>query len=141
MTDIFANELAGMTMVGAYSDTYPYESGNCFSVIASDGKEYKIVNFAAENFEALHQFDCKLPVKIRVLSERHAVIHDERIPDDWYQGKFCEVCCPERLLPIPQQLRIEREKAQGFRQSYGERSYKIDFEKKPKWECRPVTEF
>lgn len=108
MSDLYAKHLTMMTLVGAHSDTYPYKRGNCFSVMATDGKEYKIVNFVAENFKALHKFGCASPIKIKVLAGKTAVIHDDRIPANWYRKDFCEVCTPASLLPMPQQLAHER---------------------------------
>jgi hypothetical protein len=44
-----------------------------------------------------------MPVQVHLLSERIGIIHDPRIPDEWYDKRYCEVCCPESLLPFPQQ--------------------------------------
>ncbi len=37
------------------------------------------------------------------------------IPDNWYNTAFCEVCCPDSLLPYPQLLRHKRQELQGVR--------------------------
>lgn len=116
--DMKAVGVTGYTLVGV-SGSAPHKRGNCFSVAADDGAEYKIVNFVYENLEALQEAGLTWPIGIRALSARIAVIHDHRIPDDWYQTQFCEVCCPKALLPLPQTLRHEREIMQGVREEHG----------------------
>lgn len=87
---------------------------NCFGVETSDKKGYRIVNFYVEKLEELlKNKTVKWPVKIKTIGERTAVISDSRIPNDCYRTDFCETCCPRDLLPLPQQLRREREIARG----------------------------
>jgi hypothetical protein len=96
----------------------PHKSGNCFSVGTSDGKKFKIVNFIYENLDHLITAgQLTWPVQIYCLSGNIAVIHDLRIPDGWYSPSFCEVCCPESLLPAPQVLRNRRSEARGDRKT------------------------
>ena len=109
---LYATSVAGHTLLGV-SGSFPLDYGNCFTVHASDGETYKIVNFVLENLEKLSELGVGFPFKMRIIRGRVAVINDERIPDDWYQGKFCETCCPVDLLPITQQLRRERHIACG----------------------------
>ncbi len=103
------------TCVGFNADKYPAEHGNCFSVEnVTDGKGFKILNFIHENLAELMREGLTWPVRCQSLSDRHAVIHDERIPDSFYERWFCEVCCPVDLLPSPQLLRRERWIATGY---------------------------
>ena len=98
-----------VTLVGVHYDKYPFPSGNCFDVKAEDGKVYNILNFNNENLKHLLKTTrLKWPIEIHPLSERHAVIHDPRIPADYYSAKFCEACSPYDLLPLPQKLALAR---------------------------------
>lgn len=103
-----------VTLVGVHGK-FPYEHGNCFSVEAVDGKDYRIVNFVHENLEGLKKYGIKAPWKIRPIGSGCAVIVDSRIPDVCYMDRFCEVCTPKSLLPYPQRLRIERAIDNGSR--------------------------
>ena len=100
------------TLVGA-GTSRPAKSGNCFSMAADDGKSYRIVNFYIENLEYCCKHGITLPVKLQVLEEGLATICDARIPDEWYAPDYCKVCCPERLLPAPQQARLARWRERG----------------------------
>jgi hypothetical protein len=111
---LMALRVTNVTLVGAYGD-FPMERGNCFSVFAADGNEYRIVNFVHENMAHLKGRRISLPIQIRALADNIAVIHDPRIPDEWYAIRFCETCCPNSLLPLPQALAHERQEAQGVR--------------------------
>jgi hypothetical protein len=115
--DLKATAVTSHTLVGVLGKP-PHDSGNCFSVTADDGSEYRIVNFVYENLKALQAAGLTWPVDIRVLAGRTAVFHDRRIPHNWYQSRFCEVCCPKALLPLPQLLRHEREVMQGVREEH-----------------------
>ena len=97
---------------------------NCFSVVTDQGKHYRIVNFyldsgfiqhpgSKKGLETLLKEGLTWPIKIAVLSERIACINDPRIPDSEYRDEFCEVCCPQELLPMPQRLRKARRIASG----------------------------
>jgi hypothetical protein len=97
-------------------------AGNCFAVRTEDGKHYDVVNFYLDdNFfdkkkglETLLKEGCLTwPVKIAILAGRTAVINDERIPDEHYRSRFCEVCCPPDLLPVHQRLAKARAIAKG----------------------------
>lgn len=106
--------VAGSTLVGYCTDEYPIEYGNCFSVATEDGKNYRILNFGLENLEhLLAEKGLTWPVKIVVLGERHAALSDERIGDRWYWPRFCSVCTPRDLIPLPQLLENDRDEARG----------------------------
>lgn len=107
MTGLKATCVTSITLVGVEGKP-PLARGNCFSVRAEDGREYRVVNFVYENLEALLAEGLEWPIDVRTLDSRTAVIHDKRIPNEWYSTRFCEVCCPNSLLPLPQQLRQER---------------------------------
>jgi hypothetical protein len=97
----------------------PYKRGNCFSMQTDDGN-FNIVNFVCENMEhIIKEKKVKLPIKLQAISERQAVVNDERIPREWYSESFCEVCCPESLLPLPQRMKIWREEESGKRVNKG----------------------
>lgn len=103
------------TLIGT-SDERPSFSGNCFSVKADDGKYYRIVNFNMENLEALIELGLKWPIECEALADgRCAAVMDGRIGERWYSDRYCEICCPEELLPITQLQRHKRECARGAR--------------------------
>lgn len=94
-----------VTLVGYAAHSFPMESGNCFSVIAEDGKEYSVVNFNYENLkELLKREELEWPIDVLPISENHCVIADHRIPIGWYSAKFCETCTPRHLLTPQQKL-------------------------------------
>lgn len=117
MNDLKAIEVTRYTLLGV-SGKFPFDGGNCFSVIADDGNEYRIINFVYENLEHLLAAGLTWPIGIRALTESVAVFHDSRIPDDCYPSRFCDVCCPKALLPLPQTLRHERNVMQGIREEH-----------------------
>ncbi len=96
-------------------------SYNCFSVLTTSGQHYRIVNFNHRNspfddhtgLETLLKNGLTWPIKIAILGPGTAVIQDERIANEHYLTRFCEVCCPMDLLPIPQRLHKAREIAKG----------------------------
>jgi len=108
--------ITSQTLVGIGGERgFPFQHGNCFSVRTEEDKIYKIVNFCAENLEELVHRGLEFPFQILPLSEHVALIHDSRIPDNWYQHRYCEVCCPEELLPHPQQMAHKRQEERGER--------------------------
>ena len=126
----FATSVTWVTTVGVYIKEYPTEWGNCFSVIADNGGEYRIVNFCYENLEEVIRRGLGFPFKIKLLSDKHAVLHDERIPDNWYSSSYCESCCPKELLPVNQLDTHERQIARGQRIER-EHNVTIDMSKVP----------
>lgn len=130
--DPVALQITSHTLVGVYTaGGFPVAHGNCFNVLCSDGKERAIVNVALENLEEAIKRGVTWPIKIKRLSDRHAVIHDERIPDNWYGSGFCEICCPKELLPVDQLLAHERQIARGEREEHLG-CVCIDWSKRPK---------
>ena len=117
MKKIMATKITEHTLVGIPSKDFPIEGygGNCFSVKAEDGSLFRIANFGLENLKEAERRGVKWPIEIKPLSDRIAVIHDSRIPDNWYSDSFCEICCPRDLLPLPQLLRYERQIDRGER--------------------------
>jgi hypothetical protein len=113
-----AKHVTNYTLVGV-SDERPTERGNCFSVKDHDGSEWRILNFNYENLEALETLGLEWPVQCKSVSEHLAIIQDPRIGERWYSKRYCEVCCPESLLPVTQQQRHEREEMRGQRQTLG----------------------
>ena len=104
MNVVNALRVGSVTCLGIIDKTFPIEYGNCFAVGIGQGKWYSIVNFKHENLEELlFRKVISWPIKISPIDEHRAVIFDERIPDEWYSRRWCETCCPEELLPIPQQ--------------------------------------
>jgi len=94
----------------------PLKHGNCFDLHTEDGKYYRILNFVYENLDyAIEHNLITWPIKILPISKRYAVIHDSRIPNNWYCLEFCRVCTPVDLLPFPQQLERTREIESGIR--------------------------
>ena len=102
-----ADCITTQTLVGSYGK-FPRQFGNCFSVRAC-GKEYRILNFKVENLEHLiEKRGLSWPVQIHVLSDDCAVLHDSRIPHDFYSSEFCACCTPYDLLPLQQKLHLAR---------------------------------
>jgi hypothetical protein len=102
-----AVEITTTTLVGYHykkEEQFPRPRGNCFSVEVPDHGEYRIVNFSYENIKEAVRRGVSWPIKILPIGRRVAVLHDARIPWDWYDSKWCETCCPDRLLPPPQRL-------------------------------------
>ena len=118
------------TTIGIWKGEFPIKNGNCFSVMCSDGQSRRIVNFALENLEEAISRGVSWPIEVKALTDGIAVIHDSRIPDDWYQEGFCEICCPRDLLPVPQRLAHERQIARGERVE-GPRDIAIIISKRP----------
>lgn len=95
------------TLLGVVTKKYPVSHGNCFSMVADNGKSYNIVNFVCENLEeAIRREKLTLPVTLHILGDvdnsKTAIMYDERIPTQWYSNKFCSVCTPVHLLPTCQ---------------------------------------
>lgn len=125
------------TLLGYLSDARPQEYGNCFGVhLEGNAGAMKIVNFNLENLDALvKEHGLTWPIKVAQLGiasygYRIGVIHDERIDNRWYQTRFCEVCCPDELLPITQKLQHARDEALGARRSCGNGGVVYDFTKR-----------
>ena len=113
-----AISVSSYTLVGVIENKFPFKGGNCFSVTGDDGQYYRIVNFVHENIEELIKLGTiSFPIQILALSECIAVINDPRIEDEWYLTRFCEVCCPTSLLPLPQILKHDREEMRGDRET------------------------
>lgn len=108
-----ALQITWSTCVGVSRHERPQPHGNCFSVLADDGKDYRVANFNLENLEALIVKGLTWPIPIKALDERNALIHDPRIAERWYDSEYCEICTPRELLPAPQIDRREREILRG----------------------------
>lgn len=112
-----AVRIEGHTLIGVGRDERPSNHGNCFSVQGDDGEGYRIVNFNLENLEALQKLGLTWPIPCKIIEGRVAIIHDGRIGERWYQNRYCEVCCPESLLPVTQKQEHERDEMRGRRKS------------------------
>jgi hypothetical protein len=88
---------------------------NCFSLETESKKDIRIVNFYLEDLEYLLKNGLTYPVKILLINSKIGVINDERIPDEFYNERFCIVCTHEDFLTLPQQLEIERDIVLGKR--------------------------
>ncbi len=109
-----ALNVTSCTLVGFIGDEYPMKSGNCFSVNIGEAGTRRIINFNHENLEELiARKIVEFPIKVLPLSEGHALIADERIPDEWYSDRFCETCTPHDLLPPQQKLKYMLDKMRG----------------------------
>lgn len=120
-------KVIGRTLVGFNpSLPFPRARGNCFTMSADDGNEYRILNFGFENFEhAVNTGKLTYPVQIIVLPsvKKCALIHDARIPDKWYDNNLCPVCTPDQFLPITYFAQQSREVLSG---AAGESTVEID---------------
>lgn len=119
------------TLVGINTDSYPVLFGNCFGVVTYDNKHFSIVNFILENLEEVIRRGVNFPIKIHPIGEKHAVIHDERILDNWYRDRWCSLCCPSNLLPVQQKLEHDRQEKQGYRTASENNSVWYDPKKRP----------
>jgi hypothetical protein len=110
---VLATKINSTTLVGI-GGCYPLKAGNCFSVIA-ENKVYKILNFIYENLiHLINNNIIDFPIKIHLLDEKHAIIIDEKIPDDYFADNFCTTCSPYKLLPITQQIKYWRDVERGL---------------------------
>lgn len=127
-----ATSIGSVTLVGfSGSKSFPKKWGNCFSVGTNNKEWYKIVNFNYENFEhLLKQKVISFPVKILELGKNSAVICDNRIPRDYYNERFCIVCTPTDLLPIPQRLEQLLDLQDGTRKEFGNGIVQITYQNK-----------
>lgn len=101
------------TCIGVMKTQYPLEYGNCFAVCTENGGSYGIVNFILENLEEAIKRGVTWPIRLLKLDDRHAIIHDSRIPYNWYKKDWCETCCSKELLPEHQQLEKQRQEERG----------------------------
>ena len=115
MDDLFqADRITSYTLVGTFG-VRPSDSGNCFSVKSTDGRNFRIVNFNLENLEVLQEKGLKFPIQCKAIGNGIGIVHDGRIGERWYCGRFCEICCPKPLLPITQIQCHERAVMRGER--------------------------
>ena len=112
-----ATGIYSQTCVGVIGGQYPLPVGNCFSVLcAGHTLCISIVNFCLENLqELLRRGVVAWPIAVHVMDADRGigVIHDARIPHAWYSDRYCEICCPRDLWPLPQRLAFERDIATG----------------------------
>ncbi len=115
-----ATKLTGMTLVWYGEGKYPMPRGNCFSVATEEGETLRIVNFGAENWqEMLKREKIELPIKVKKIYGKTAIVFDERIPPEWYDDHWCEVCCVDEHLPISQKIQMELSLARGQTEKLG----------------------
>lgn len=101
---INAVKVTTVTLVG-YMGDFPRERGNCFSIETENGSGMRVLNFGHENLEELLKREIvQWPIAVLPISERHCLIADHRIPDEWYSDRFCSTCTPFSLLPPQQKL-------------------------------------
>jgi hypothetical protein len=125
--------VTSQTLLGV-SGNPPHEKGNCFSILTKNNKTYRIVNFVYENLEHLIKSGLTWPIKICIIRKRTAIIHDERIPHEFYAKRYCEVCCHESVLPVNQIAEIRRKELTGERVNFKDDQYgfvKFDGSKRP----------
>jgi hypothetical protein len=81
----YATSVGYVSCVGCMGNKYPKNYGNYFSLVTSKGKQYEIANFWYENLEYLLENNVvSYPLEIKVLDKKWAIIHDTRIPDNFY---------------------------------------------------------
>lgn len=96
------------TLVGVMSDKFPISRGNCFSVLANDQKNYKVVNMNLENLEFLIKEDNRVswPIEIKLLGNGYCKIIDKRIPKNYLDKDYCIICTSRNLLPFVQRINM-----------------------------------
>jgi hypothetical protein len=92
------------TLVGHFEKSFPRRRGNCFSMVASDGREYRILNFYHENLVEAIRRGVHLPVAILPVTETCALVADERLPGSWYADDLCSVCTPPKYMSVPSRI-------------------------------------
>ncbi len=147
------------TLLGVNTKDFdpPYEHGNCFDLVTKPfdnkkkkypkgAKSYRILNFVLENLEyALKNKLIEWPIKIHILDNNSAVIHDERIPHEWYNEDFCSVCTPQNLKLFTTKLKNARDELTGARKVFQKKGslgmISCNSKFRPKWEVpqREVT--
>lgn len=117
---INALRITSQTLVGYNSTSFPIpgKGGNCFSVDTDGADEVRIVNFGCENIRELIRQGLKFPIKCHKIAPGLAAICDGRIGERWYSDRFCEVCTPRDLLPLPQRLVHWRSIDRGEREEH-----------------------
>jgi hypothetical protein len=111
-----ATQVTRVTLVGFIIQDYPSPRGNCFSMEAQDGEQYRILNFNHENLEKLlEEGKVDFPLDLHKLGEGVALLADPRIPDEWYARELCTTCTPRHLLSHPQKLRKHLQIQRGER--------------------------
>jgi hypothetical protein len=111
---IDATAIGSQTCVGGLIGApYPRKGGNCFDVETASGS-YRVLNFRAENLEELlNRGTITWPVKIHVVDKSRCMIHDTRIPHDWYCENLCSICTPFAMMPLTYQMQYARKIATG----------------------------
>lgn len=97
--------IGGSTLVGYdVRNGFPIDGGNCFDLIDVDGSRHRVVNFGYENLIEWIKRTGQTDITVRCIpkSDKLWEICDERIPKEWYNGEYCTVCTPLRMLPIEQ---------------------------------------
>jgi hypothetical protein len=90
LKEIYAVQITTCSLVGINTSEMPVGFGNYFSVLCSDGKNREIANMWYENFQhilkenSLIDEDNNFQVKIKILDERWALVHDIRFPHNYY---------------------------------------------------------
>ena len=96
MNDVNGLHVTSTTLVGYSKGKYPLKHGNCFSMKADDGHEYRIVNFVHENLEeAIRRDKCWSPRMhvSYVEGVEHYLEHLKRCKED---GKYREECLAQQ---------------------------------------------
>ena len=90
-----STEVAGCTLLGVTTQTYPILGGNCFDLLDAAGEEHRVVNFYLENFEEITKRLGMTDVEVKLLPKSDGLwlIADDRIPAEWYSDHYCAVCC------------------------------------------------
>ncbi len=90
---------------------------NCFDVVLAGGGYLSIVNFYVEDLDALLKEGLTWPIAVQQLDKGCdvGIVSDLRIHDTKFRKTFCESCCPDYLLPLPQRLAHKRQEARGTR--------------------------
>lgn len=109
---VLGTEITSATLVGFNHERWPHPSGNCFSMLTVDGREFRIVNFCYENMQELTgNREISFPIRLYILGDpatsKVAVVYDTRIQATWYAREFCTVCTPKQFLSFTQRMHDE----------------------------------
>jgi hypothetical protein len=75
----------GFVSLVAYFGGYPRPQGNYFTLNVGSSRTYEIANMWYENLQYLiDDGTITFPIKMKILTDRWAIVYDDRVPRDFY---------------------------------------------------------
>lgn len=123
-----ATSIGEVSCVGIISKKFPLNHGNYFSIYIGK-KQYEVANFWFENLEHLIKTNVvSFPINVKILNNRWVLIHDSRIPHNYYSESI-SYRAPLEFWSIPDLLKRQREIEDGTLEifdGYEKRTIKTD---------------